>query len=234
MHVEQQAASTADPSPDAARPPVHRRRGAALLDAIHRATLDELAEVGFEAMTIEAVAARAGAGKASLYKRWATKEELVLAALAATDTSFEAEAEHWRTVTPFDLRTALVEVLLLFASGLDTPQGRALHVLMAWRERHPRLDERVREVMVRPRQEVLHTVLDRAVAEGSIPASAVTPWTIGTGPRLVIAQHRDQGRLTREDAAAIVDQILVPALLHPPAAPADPATSVSSATEEPA
>lgn len=200
------------------RPPVQRRRGAALLDAIHRATLDELGEVGFEAMTMEGVATRAGAGKASLYKRWASKEALVLDALASTDDTFADEIARVRTATPFDLRETLVQVLLLFASALDTPAGRALHMLMAWQQRHPRLHQQVREVMVTPRQQVLHAVLDRAVAEGLVPPHAVTPWTISTGPRLVLAQHKEQGRFTRTDAEAIVDQVLMPALQHPPAA----------------
>jgi len=49
---------------------------------ILRCTIDVLAETGFEGMTIEMVAARAKAGKATLYRRWASKGELVVDAVA--------------------------------------------------------------------------------------------------------------------------------------------------------
>ncbi|GAB48946.1 putative hydrolase [Mobilicoccus pelagius NBRC 104925] len=153
-------------------------------------------------------------GKASLYKRWADTEELVLAALAASDASFDADRERVATMTPVDLRDALVEVLALFAEGLDTPVGRVLHVLQSWRQQHSRLLAQVCEVMVTLRAAVLRTVLDRANAEGAMPAADVTP-TVSSDPRLVIAQHRETGAVSRGDIEAIVDQILLPALLRP-------------------
>ncbi|MEV4897159.1 helix-turn-helix domain-containing protein, partial [Nonomuraea sp. NPDC055795] len=58
-----------------------RRRGEALHAAIFQATLDELAEVGYAKLTMERVAERARTGKASLYRRWPTRLELVMAAV---------------------------------------------------------------------------------------------------------------------------------------------------------
>lgn len=117
---------------------------------------------------------RAGAGKTSIYKRWANTEGLLVAALAVSDTSFDAERERISTVTEFDMRGALVEVLTMFAAGLDTPVGRPLQVLQIWRQQHPRLLEQVRQVTVTPHAAVLHAALDRAVAEGAVPAENVT------------------------------------------------------------
>lgn len=57
-----------------------RRRGAALEAAILEATIDLLEESGYAALTVEAVAERAGAGKASIYRRWPTRVELAMAA----------------------------------------------------------------------------------------------------------------------------------------------------------
>src|SRR4029453_16014511 len=51
--------------------------------AIIEATLDLFAEQGFEGVCVEAVAARAGVGKATIYRRWPNKEELLLAALSS-------------------------------------------------------------------------------------------------------------------------------------------------------
>ncbi len=58
-----------------------RRRGEELEHALLQAAWDELVEVGFASLTMESVAARAQTGVAVLYRRWANKDELVLAAI---------------------------------------------------------------------------------------------------------------------------------------------------------
>ncbi|MGF2952541.1 TetR/AcrR family transcriptional regulator [Mycobacterium sp. THU-M116] len=59
-----------------------RRRGRALEQALLAAAWDELTERGYDGFTIDAVAARAGTSRAVLYRRWSSKQELVLATLA--------------------------------------------------------------------------------------------------------------------------------------------------------
>ena len=56
-----------------------RRRGSALEDAILDAVVEILAESGYSELNFEAVAQRAGAGKASIYRRWGTRVEVQLA-----------------------------------------------------------------------------------------------------------------------------------------------------------
>ena len=56
--------------------------------AIIEATLDLFAEQGFEGVCVEAVAARAGVGKATIYRRWPNKEELLLAAFGSLKSPF--------------------------------------------------------------------------------------------------------------------------------------------------
>ena len=58
-----------------------RRRGKVLEDALYDATLAELADVGYGGLTMEGIAAHARTGKAALYRRWASKHDLVQAAL---------------------------------------------------------------------------------------------------------------------------------------------------------
>lgn len=60
-----------------------RPRDAGADDAIMDAVVELLTEVGFGGLTIDAVAHRAGVGKATIYRRWDGKEQLVLDALAA-------------------------------------------------------------------------------------------------------------------------------------------------------
>ena len=69
-----------------------RRRGAELESALLDAAWDELVQVGFATLTMESVAARAQTGIAVLYRRWANKDQLVLAAI-----------EHYRHAHPVEL-----------------------------------------------------------------------------------------------------------------------------------
>lgn len=70
----------------------HRRRGQQLESALLDAAWDELVEVGFANLTMESVAARAHTGIAVLYRRWANKDQLVLAAI-----------EHYRLARPVEI-----------------------------------------------------------------------------------------------------------------------------------
>jgi AcrR family transcriptional regulator len=60
-----------------------RPRDASVDAAIVQAVLEVLNEVGLAAMSMDAVAARAGVGKATIYRRWSSKEEMVIDAIAA-------------------------------------------------------------------------------------------------------------------------------------------------------
>src|SRR5215475_3701301 len=68
------------PSGPAARP--GRPRSPAADEAILDATVELLGELGFLALTIEAVAARAGVAKTTIYRRWPTKDDLLFDAVA--------------------------------------------------------------------------------------------------------------------------------------------------------
>jgi AcrR family transcriptional regulator len=72
--------------------PVRRRRGEELQAALLEAAWDELVEVGYANLTMESVAVRAHTGIAVLYRRWANKEQLALAAI-----------EHYRNVHPVEI-----------------------------------------------------------------------------------------------------------------------------------
>jgi AcrR family transcriptional regulator len=95
-----------------AEPARRRRRGPQLQAALLDAAWEELAEVGYARLTMESVAARAQTGIAVLYRRWANKDELVLAAI-----------ENYGRVHPVDLpdtgtlRGDLIAVLTSFSKA---------------------------------------------------------------------------------------------------------------------
>ncbi len=74
--------TTEEPKPQR---PVGRPRSSEVHSAILTTTLELLAEEGFDGMSIDAVAKRAGVGKTAIYRRWSSKEALVLDALKALD-----------------------------------------------------------------------------------------------------------------------------------------------------
>ncbi|AGI86908.1 Transcriptional regulator [Streptomyces albidoflavus] len=204
-------AMTSAPDPQAphaapsGRPP--RRHGADLTRAIHLATLAELADTSLEELSFERIAARAGAGKASLYRRWSTPAGLLLEALTDPVSGFGDPPPQPRTGS---LRTDLVRLLGAFADALDRPHGRALRPLLAQRARHPELYAEVYRRVVLPHKEILLGVLGAAVERGEAGPGALGVRTAATAPRLVIAAHMEHGTVPRDEVEALVDEVLMP------------------------
>jgi AcrR family transcriptional regulator len=189
--------------------PPTRRRGRALTEAIYLATLDELASTSFAELSFDKIATVAGTGKAALYRRWSSTEELVLAAL--TDPA----AGFGHPLTPpgtGSLRADLITLLTCFAHALDEPRGRALRPLIAHRHDHPELFDQVWRSVVRPAQEVLLGVLGEAVARGEANPARVTERSASVGPRMLLVEAWRADSVSGDEVAAVVDEILVPLL----------------------
>ncbi|MEU6408120.1 TetR/AcrR family transcriptional regulator [Microbispora sp. NPDC046933] len=190
-----------------------RRRGDALTQAVYRATLDELAEVGFEGLRFDKIASRAGTGKAALYRRWSTPAELVMAALTDPSAGFGGEMTVPATGA---LRTDLVALLGNLARTLDEPHGRALRPLLSQRSRHPELYAQIRTVILKPRQAFLRDLLRAAADRGEVRPAAVTDRIASVGPKMVVMEHMDAGVVTAADVEAIVDEVLMPLISATP------------------
>ncbi|MDI5969617.1 TetR/AcrR family transcriptional regulator [Streptomyces sp. SL13] len=197
----------AAPGADDRHPPPRatRRRGTALTRAIYLTTLEELADSSFEELSFDKIAKKAGAGKASLYRRWNTPAELVLDALTDPDCGFAATPDP----ATGSLREDLLTLLNGFARALDQPHGRALRPLMTQRGRHPRLYDEVFRRVVEPRQQLILHVLRAAADRGEADPAAVTARVAALGPRLVIAEHIHTGAVPAAETAAIVDEVIL-------------------------
>ena len=111
-------------------------------EAILVAAVELFAEVGLEGLTVEEVAARAGVGKATIYRRYQGKVDLVIAAVRHfTEGPVEAPDTG---ATRGDLRE-LVDGLVRLLTG--TPLGRVLPILVAARTRVPELDLAYTEIV---------------------------------------------------------------------------------------
>jgi AcrR family transcriptional regulator len=144
-----------------ARPP-GRPRSETADRAIIDATLDLMADVGMTALTIEQVACAAGVGKATVYRRWANKDALLVDALATLNDDLPDVAD-------LPVRDALVEIVDFVRRGSDTRAGRLLPCLVAEGRHHPDVLERYRHVVAQPRRQHLRTILENAVARGELP-----------------------------------------------------------------
>jgi AcrR family transcriptional regulator len=142
--------------------PRGRPRRASARPAIIGAALELLAERGFQATTMDAIAARSGVGKNTIYRRWRSKEELI--ADAVRELTAEADLKQ-----DGDLYGLLVEqardVRRLFADPLV---GRLLPGLLGELHRNPEFAAAWTDRVVRPRRHAIVELLTRAEEHGEL------------------------------------------------------------------
>ena len=162
-------ASSTDETPAPRKRPGGRtaRTGAAVLAA----TLEILAEDGFGALTIDAVAEKAGVHRTTLYRRWGTRERLVVDALASQSTT-EIPIPDTGTI-----QSDTEAIAKMVSANLASPLGRALAQGMVG---HGEDDEirSVTEEFWRTRFERTDVVVNRAIERRELPED--------TDPRLVV------------------------------------------------
>ncbi len=134
--------------------------------AITAAAFGELAEAGYARMSMEAVARRAGVGKAALYRRWDSKDAML------TDLVARAVREH--ALIHADTGTLRGDVdayLRATFRELSNPLvSRIAPDFLAESPRNPPLAAALREVIATPRREVADAMLVRAIDRGELPA----------------------------------------------------------------
>ncbi|SDN08473.1 TetR/AcrR family transcriptional regulator [Allokutzneria albata] len=137
-----------------------RPRSAQAQEAIIGATLAVLVETGFAGLTIEAVASRAGVGRPTIYRRWATREDLVVDALAAT-------VPVTSTVDTGDLLADIASTVRTAIDGLGGSElGGAVIGVLAASAANPLLASALAERYLAPRLGVVSELIARGAAEG--------------------------------------------------------------------
>ena len=157
--------------------PVHRRRGAALEGAILAAAFAELCDVGFAAFSVENVAARARTGKASIYRRWPAKAELVLDALvrelpSPADIGLAPNGHLDDTVTTEQALHRIGETIVRI---LTSPAGAAMRAVKLEAIGDRDLSDLIDERFQAPRRAALLRVLERGISRGEVRPDAATP-----------------------------------------------------------
>ena len=156
--------------------------------AIIEATLDLFAEQGFEGVCVEAVAARAGGGKATIYRRWPNKEELLLAAFGSLKSPFPEP----QGVSVRDDLLAMVEVMC--ADKADPRKARRYALLLGEGEKYPRLMARYKETVVEPRREAMRAVIRRGIQTGELRPDTDIEIAMLTLTGVIMAHEKTPGR----------------------------------------
>ncbi|MFE4518908.1 TetR/AcrR family transcriptional regulator [Kitasatospora sp. NPDC056783] len=184
-----------------------RRRGEALESAIYEAVLQQLTTDGYARMTMEGVAAGAQTGKAALYRRWSSKEDLVKDALRASLPPSGPAPDTG------SLRGDLLEVVTRLRAAMVSEMGAAVRAVMSELD-HQRAHaflEIVVERVVEPTTALIAEVLDRGTTRGEVRPGAVTSLVTDLVPALMLYRIKMcGGDAARLDPAAIVDELLLP------------------------
>jgi AcrR family transcriptional regulator len=188
----------------AARPP-GRPRSERAAKAIIDATLDLLAEEGGVAgVSIEAVAARAGVGKTTIYRRWPNKEALIIDALAALKEPFPDPGGA-------SVRDDLVAFARAFLSDkTDKKRLDCYWSIMSGAERYPELMARFTREIVEPRRDMLRRILRHGIDSGALRADVdieVTMWMI-TGAVAQRVRAFGAGPVPADFAERVIDTLL--------------------------
>jgi AcrR family transcriptional regulator len=189
-----------------------RRRGEVLERALYEATLAELSAVGYGRLTMEGIAARAHTGKAALYRRWASKHDLVHAALVfALPPVPEPRSGRSARDALLTLFTAHRDVLAGKTAfpGLDTIQ-QLLH--------EPEMRIIFADAVVGPRLKITESILQAGVEAGEVDPATLTPLTARIGPALINHHFLLTGEPpNRRELALVVDAVIPPRAAEPAA-----------------
>jgi AcrR family transcriptional regulator len=172
-------------------------------DAILTAAFALFGECGFDGVTVEGVAARAGVGKGTIYRRYPNKFDLVVAASAYFIQEHEAPPDTG--TLEGDLRVLVDRLIVVFTT---TPVGAALPMMIAERKRLPELAAAHDEITACKRERN-RAVIRRAIDRGELRSTADPDVVIDTYVSAVIYRFLVTD-LPLDDAfaASIVDTVM--------------------------
>jgi AcrR family transcriptional regulator len=149
-------------------PKLGRKRDHTRDPEILDAALDVLAETGYDGMTIDMVAARAKAGKATLYRRWPSKAELVIDAVACMK---KIDVDSMEIPDTGTLRGDLVAMIKPHSIEDGEKKLQIMAGLTSMLSRSPELADAAHTAIVDPRARLNRMFMQRAIDRGEIPTT---------------------------------------------------------------
>jgi AcrR family transcriptional regulator len=185
------------------RPRVEGERESEILDA----ALDLLARVGYDRMTMDAVAAEARASKATLYRRWATKSSLVVDAILRTKEALQAPE-----VDTGSLRDDLLQMACGHGGLTDARSAQIMAGVVTAMHHDPDFAEEFRTRVIAPKTEIARAVFERARARGEITADLDLDLLSSALAGIILHRSFVLGLPADEKTVAqVVDEIILPA-----------------------
>ena len=186
-----------------------RRRGAVLERAILEAALEQLSTVGWNGLTMEGVAARAQTGKAAVYRRWPSKEDLVADALQAGLPSLTDAPDLG------GVREDLLELCRRVRDAMFSQPGVALRSVLY--ECDVAQAERFHAVIlggvVEPTLQILREVIHRGIERGEVRPDAANPYVFDAIPAMMMYRSKVcASEWSDQDLEEMIDQLVVPLL----------------------
>jgi AcrR family transcriptional regulator len=175
------------------------------------ATLEVLADVGYDRLTIDAVATKAKASKATVYRRWPDKNALVVEAI---QTLHQPVGEEPVCLWPDtgSLRGDLMAAVRHFMDRLNSDEGRLTMAVMTAQARDPELARVIKQATYDDKRRSCRMLADRAIARGELNDASGVDTFVEVLPaimfnRLLISEPFDEAFLNH-----VVDDIALPLL----------------------
>lgn len=193
----------------ATRPRVEGDRELEILEA----TLEVLADVGYDRLTMDAVATRAKASKATLYRRWTNKVTLVIDALLAVKSAPALPDTG-------SLRGDLIASFCGLGGLTDERSVDTFASVLTAITRDPEFAEAFRREVIGPKSALSQAIFERARLRGEIPMDADLDLLAPALAGIVLHRTYLLGEMPDEDLITrVIDQIILPAATRPVASP---------------
>ncbi|MCW8095930.1 TetR/AcrR family transcriptional regulator [Streptomyces tauricus] len=188
-----------------------RRRGAVLERAILDAALEQLSTVGWNGLTMEGVAAGAQTGKAAVYRRWPSKEDLVADALRAGLPPLVDVPDLG------SVRDDLLELCRRAREAMFSRPGFALRSVIheCDSSQAQRFHDVILSGVVEPTIRLLGAVVDRGIQRGEVRPDAANSYVLDAIPAMMMYRSKVcASEWNERDIEEMIDQLMVP-LLRP-------------------
>ena len=173
------------------------------------AALAVLAELGYAGMTIDLVAAHAGMARATVYRRWPTKADLVVDAVSRMSQA-DVDLEHLPDTGT--LRGDMVAMIRPFDDEEQQVRIQAMIALLAVARTDPRLAEVTKNAGIGPWIKVNRLLISRAVERGEYPPPGDIDTLAEVIPLLCLARAAQRLPITAAFSIAQIDGVILPAL----------------------
>ncbi|MFD5101413.1 TetR/AcrR family transcriptional regulator [Streptomyces albidochromogenes] len=193
------------------QPVALRRRGLVLERAILESALEQLSTVGWNALTMEGVAAGARTGKAAVYRRWPSKEDLVADALRAGLPVLDEAPDRGC------VREDLYQLCRQMRGAMYSKPGCALRSVLyeCDSEVAERFHTMIVQLVIEPSNRLFREVVLRGIDRGDVRPDATSDLVFDVIPGLMMYRSKVCGsEWPDEEIAEMVDRIMVP-LLRP-------------------